>query len=1227
MGGLLRARRKGLKRNIAGADPYCYRRLIWMKQMVRFQDLIKFNVSKAIIGALILVPLLYSAAQAGWSQQTIEMDRRVEAVSTDKALAVDSSGKPHLIYKASDEDSYLYYAYYNGSTWQRERVASIAVYNGSLVLDSKDRPHIIYFYYESNKQAFYYAYFDGNSWQTKTLVSLEKWGIVQGSLALDPDDHPHISYSSYYHGINDYNNWELKYAYFDGNSWQVTTVDQQMVRTNISYGVNYANSLALDSNNRPHISYVYTKIETGLESVNYAYFDGNSWQGETLSSGKFGQYHGSSLALDSNGRPQISYYDYYAQELKYIYFDGNAWQTTTVDQGNRVINFSLALDHLDRPHIGYLVEHPLENVFYTEVRYAYFDGASWQVTTLDSKGGFYISLDLDPNDNPHLAYSDWDAIKYAYLHTSQWEISSVDIDSHVGSYSSIALDSKDRPYIIYQKVYPDMVELKYTTYDGNTWTSGTIDSTGGNIGEYNSLALDYQDRPHISYYDATNQDLKYAHFDGNRWVIETVDSEGNVGEGSSLALDSINRLHIAYEDSSSTSIKYALFDGHGWQIQSIGSSYYRPYLALDANDLPHVIYKNRGEDSFRYTYYTGTKWETEDLNQYIDAFPLSLSLNSKDHPRFIFSYELGALYTYREGSRWVNQNLLGLLPKYTSPVSLALDSTDRPHIIDHGSLYLYYTPSLTKPHSPYPNGEFTAIPSTLSWTTGDPDLHEDLGITYDVYLDTFRATTLVSDDQASTSYTPIQPLEPDKTYYWKVIARDNQGNEISSDVWFFHIQSGSRNYIPYTPSNPSPASEATNQPINTTLTWQGGDPDPGDTVTYDLYFGTSSAPSLIASAITNTSYNPGNLNYPTTYYWQIVARDNHGATSTSPIWKFGTAAASLTNNPPTTPSNPAPSDNAINQAIDLTLSWSGGDPDAGDTVSYDLYFGTTSSPPLVTSGLTEASYSLNFLRYSTKYYWRVVARDNHGAEAGGAVWSFTTLPPPNQAPSAPTGLKAAVEGKTVYVQWQANSETDIDHYNIYVGSSPKVYNIDGSPFNVGNITSLTAPDVSEETYYLALSAVNSAGQESSLSEEIKVVVGAKPIITIRSNKSSYSPGDTLTLSFSISNPTASTQVMDVFLGIIAPDGSIYFFDSSPFQRTLVPAKADDPRTFIPANTSLELGPGYDFPLTLFFSVTLPTGLAEGTYQAFAALAEAGSLQSGITRIIGNISISSFIYSP
>ena len=479
----------------------------------------------------------------------------------------------------------------------------------------------------------------------------------------------------------------------------------------------------------------------------------------------------------------------------------------------------------------------------------------------------------------------------------------------------------------------------------------------------------------------------------------------------------------------------------------------------------------------------------------------------------------------------------------------------------------------------------------------------------------------------TTSYNPGS-LSYSTTYYWKIVATDSQGATASGPVWSFTTGSVPNN-PPKTPSNPSPADGATDVSISVSLSWSGGDTDTGDTITYDIYFGASSSPTLVKSGLTETRYIPGTLAYSTKYYWRVVAKDNHGAEAGGSVWSFETGPAP--NNPPHTPSNPSPANGATVASISLSLNWSGGDPDTGDSVAYDVYWdgaGNNPDPPLWASNQRDTTVDVSPLQNpSTVYYWKVVAKDSHGAAGTSPIWKFTTAATLTNPPNTPTGLKATITGKAVHIQWQANSDSNLDHYNLYVGYSSKKYDMTGSPFNVSNITSLTASDIPEGTYYLALSAINSAGKESSLSEEIKVMVGAKPTITISSNKNSYSPGDTFTLSFALSNPTATTQVVDAFLGIIAPSGSIYFFDSSPFQRTLVPARADDSRTFTPAATSLELSPGYDFPLTPYFSMTLPSGLPEGTYYAFAAVAEPGSVQAGNPKIMGEISISSFIYSP
>jgi PKD repeat protein len=105
------------------------------------------------------------------------------------------------------------------------------------------------------------------------------------------------------------------------------------------------------------------------------------------------------------------------------------------------------------------------------------------------------------------------------------------------------------------------------------------------------------------------------------------------------------------------------------------------------------------------------------------------------------------------------------------------------------------------------------------------------------------------------------------------------------------------------------------------------------------------------------------------------------------------------NNAPNTPAVPSPSDSATDVPIDAALSWTGGDPDAEDTVTYNVYFGTSISPPLAVENLQENTYDPGMLDYSTLYYWQIVANDDHGAMTEGELWTFTTAAVPDAPPT------------------------------------------------------------------------------------------------------------------------------------------------------------------------------------------------------------------------------------
>jgi|GEM_PF-5165592 len=117
-----------------------------------------------------------------------------------------------------------------------------------------------------------------------------------------------------------------------------------------------------------------------------------------------------------------------------------------------------------------------------------------------------------------------------------------------------------------------------------------------------------------------------------------------------------------------------------------------------------------------------------------------------------------------------------------------------------------------------------------------------------------------------------------------------------------------QNAPPYIPSSPSPANGSTGRSVTTDLSWVGGDPDPGDVVKYDVYFGLSNPPSKKVANQTTTSYDPGTLSYSTTYYWMITAWDSAGYSTISPLFQFKTASPSSGGGeePPQKPTNIKP---------------------------------------------------------------------------------------------------------------------------------------------------------------------------------------------------------------------------------------------------------------------------------------------------------------------------------
>jgi|GEM_PF-2526307 len=195
------------------------------------------------------------------------------------------------------------------------------------------------------------------------------------------------------------------------------------------------------------------------------------------------------------------------------------------------------------------------------------------------------------------------------------------------------------------------------------------------------------------------------------------------------------------------------------------------------------------------------------------------------------------------------------------------------------------------PSTPTPadGAEGVASSVTLQWSCQDPEeddltfeiyFDEDFESVYDLEPDALIATTV------EASYC-VENLSPHTYYYWKVVALDGWGARTEGPLWMFRTAEFGGNHPPEPPHSPYPPDGITGVATEITLRWECTDPD-DDRVFYDVYLGESeSLLSLCATSLEEPEYNVV-LNSSTTYYWRVVAFDENGGVSESPVWSFTT---------------------------------------------------------------------------------------------------------------------------------------------------------------------------------------------------------------------------------------------------------------------------------------------------------------------------------------------------
>jgi Ca2+-binding RTX toxin-like protein len=363
-----------------------------------------------VLGGSVLSAFMPATSSVRALNSAVTVDSTGE-VGSYTSLVLDAAGNPVIAY-IDDTGGDLKLVHCNDANCEGEDDSVVTVdsagdvgWHTSLLLDAAGNPVIAY--YEETGGDLKVAHCnDANCVDAdESIVTVDSTGDVgwSGSLALDAAGNPVISYNNYTSG-------DLKVAHC--NDADCAGADESIVVVE-SGDVGWDTSLQLDAAGNPVISY-YANNNGDLKvahcnDANCAGADESIVAVDSM--GDVGGY--TSLALDVDGNPAISYFDYTNKDLKVAHCDdancagGNESIVTVESAGDVGSSGSLRLDAAGNPVISYSsdAEGLLKVAHCNDVDCT---GGNERVVVVDGGGvGWYTSLQLDAAGNEAISYNDY----------------------------------------------------------------------------------------------------------------------------------------------------------------------------------------------------------------------------------------------------------------------------------------------------------------------------------------------------------------------------------------------------------------------------------------------------------------------------------------------------------------------------------------------------------------------------------------------------------------------------------------------------------------------------------------------------------------------------------------------------------------------------------------------------------------------------------------------------
>jgi len=164
-----------------------------------------------------------------------------------------------------------------------------------------------------------------------------------------------------------------------------------------------------------------------------------------------------------------------------------------------------------------------------------------------------------------------------------------------------------------------------------------------------------------------------------------------------------------------------------------------------------------------------------------------------------------------------------------------------------------------------------------------------------------------------------------------------------------------------------------------------------NTDSYDLVL-----KNLLTSVTTTQSTTDATLTITLTrntpYSWYVVSKSTKTSTTAkSDTWKFYNAGPGIVTYAPFPAeiTSPGFGQNVTAASGVVDLIWQGSSVNAGTILNYDVYFGTSTTPAIFKSAVTDSFVNNVNVSSGITYYWKVITRDVNGNTSDSGMYQFT----------------------------------------------------------------------------------------------------------------------------------------------------------------------------------------------------------------------------------------------